>query len=72
MKIPKYVEEALHRRTKAARAWMDADYTITRFIFSNELDKVIDSEDFGTGVESIINPEDSSERIRQAILNTDK
>lgn len=67
MKVPKYIEAALERRKRAARAWLEADGILTKFIISKGLDTVIASEDFGGGVEGLTNAEESNRCIRQAI-----
>ena len=69
MKIPKYIENALNKRQKAAYDWNDADFVISRFIHENGLEDEIDTADFNGGVEAIVNPAESNERIRQAIIN---
>lgn len=66
--IPKYIENALRRRTKAAVSFNENDLILSRYIDHRpELLETIDSEDFHGGVESIVNPEESEERIRSAI-----
>ena len=66
MKIPKYIEKALERRKNAAYIWNNNDYIIGKFIEDNEIE--VDSMDYFGGVEGIVNPYFSNERIRQAIL----
>ena len=39
------------------------------WICNNGLEEYIETEDFHGGVEAIINPNDSADRIREAILN---
>ena len=68
MKIPKYVDEALRMRTKAACQFSKYDYIISNWLSKNSFDDCIDSSDFHGGVESIMNPQDSEDRIREAIL----
>lgn len=66
--IPKYIENALRKRTKAAVQFSESDIVISQYIDHHpELLEAIDSEDFQGGVESIINPQESEERIRSAI-----
>ena len=67
LKIPKYIEQALQKRVKAAVQLMDIDEIITDFINENNIDA--EYEDFCGGCEMYINPYDSAERIRQSILN---
>ncbi len=70
MKIPKYIEQALNRRTKLAVQLDEADMVIFEFITKNDID--VESCDYAGGVEMYANPYDSAERIREAILNTEK
>lgn len=66
--IPKYIDNALRQRTKAAVQFSENDIIISQYIDRYpELLETIDSEDFHGGVESIINPQESEERIRSAI-----
>ena len=68
--VPKYIEDALRRRTKAAVSFNENDLILSRYIDRHpELLETIDSEDFHGGVESIINPHDSERRVRTAIEN---
>ena len=68
MKIPKYIDEALRMRTKAAKQFSRYDYIVSDWLSKNGFDNDIDSSDFHGGVEAIINPQDSEDRIREAIL----
>lgn len=67
MKIPKYIEKALNDRVKAANKWSEADLIIGRFLVKKGLDDKADTCDFFGGVEAIVNPEESAERIREVI-----
>lgn len=67
MKIPKYIEAALQRRVRAAFNFLSADDVISEFIEKNNIE--IDPEDYGCGVDSLLNPRESAEAIRNAILN---
>ena len=68
--VPKYIEDALRRRTKAAVSFNENDLILSRYIDRHpELLEMIDSEDFHGGVESIVNPQDSEKRVRTAIEN---
>lgn len=69
MKIPKYIDEALEKRTKAANLFCHYDLIVSRWLGNNGFANEIDSADFFGGVESLVNPEDSEERIREAIRN---
>ena len=68
MKIPKYVDNALKMRTRAAHQFSKYDYIVSNWLSKNDFDNDIDSSDFHGGVESIVNPHDSEDRIREAIL----
>ena len=68
MNIPIYINEALRKRTKAALQFMEYDYIVSKWISLNNLEDYVNSEDFHLGVEAIVNPKDSEERIREAIL----
>lgn len=68
MKIPKYIDEALKKRTKAAWAFNKYDYIVSDWIVKNGLDDKIDSCNFFGGCESIVNPDSSEHTIREAIL----
>ena len=69
MQCPKYIREALEKRTKAANAWNKYDSIVSRYIQEHNLDQYIDSADFFGGVEGIVNPEESERRILEAIEN---
>lgn len=69
MKIPKYIDDALIKRRKAALKLMDYDGAVTDFIEKNQID--VNSEDYAGGVEMYSNPYDSEKAVRQAILNHD-
>ena len=68
MKIPKYIDNALRMRTRAAKQFSRYDYIVSDWLSKNGFDEDIDSSDFHYGVESLINPQDSEDRIREAIL----
>ena len=68
MKIPKYIDDALKKRTKAAETFNHYDFIISRWIDKNGLYDDIDTADFHGGVESIVNPDVSEQNIREAIL----
>ena len=66
MKIPKYIDELLKKRTKLANR-LD--------IVCGELDDWLDSHDiepdsscYHTGVETYVNPSSSEKEVRRAIL----
>ena len=69
MKIPKYIDEALRKRSDAAYRFLKYDFIVSEWICNNGLEEYIEPEDFYGGVEAIVNPDDSADRIREAILN---
>lgn len=66
MKIPKYVDEALRKRTNAAYKFIDYGCIVSDFIERNGIE--LDSTHYGLGCESLINPDNSAEAVRKAIL----
>lgn len=70
MKIPKYIDEALRKRTSCACKLLTYDEIVTDFIDKYHID--VDFEDYDGGCEMFINPHDSEEAVRQAILNHNK
>lgn len=70
MKIPKYIEKALQQRENSACKLIKADTIITDFIIKNNI--CAESYDYCSGVEMYCNPYESANRIREAILNTEK
>lgn len=67
MKIPKYIEKALDDRVKAADKLNSADLIISEFIEKHDIN--VEDYDYRDGVEAIVNPDASAERIREAIKN---
>ncbi len=65
MKIPKYIENALKRRVRAAVTLSEMDSLISRFIDDNCIE--VEECDYRTGVEMYANPWDSADRIRRSI-----
>lgn len=72
MKIPKYIDEALKRRTKAAIMFDNNDLIISEWIEKNGLTDDVDTSDIYGGAESIVHPEESERNIREAILRKEK
>lgn len=66
MKIPKYIDEALKKRTKSACKVLEYDEIVTNFIDKYHID--VDSEDYEGGCEMFTNPRDSEQAVRKAIL----
>ena len=70
MKIPKYINDLLNKRTKCANDFLYFDHKISEWIEKNGID--VPLEDYGTGARSLFEPEDSAETIRQCILEKDR
>lgn len=66
MKIPKYIEEALKMRIKAANNFNRYDYIVSHWCIEHN----VTSEEICGAIESIVHPEDSAEQVRKDILNT--
>lgn len=66
MRIPKYIDEALRKRANAAFRFFQYDDIVSKFIEKHDID--VNSEDYGGGVESITNPYESENAVREAIL----
>lgn len=69
MEIPKNIEKLINDRMKAAEKFNKTDGLLTFWICKNGLADDIESYDFSGGVDSIVHPRESAERIRQAILS---
>lgn len=65
MKIPRDIDNALRRRTRAAESFLDADLIVSSYI--DEVGADVDSYDYYGGVESIVNSRSSEKRIREAL-----
>lgn len=65
MKIPKYVDTALKRRTLYAKKLNDAMYIVDKFLDKNKIE--CENYDTHSGVEIYCNPFDSEMRIRECI-----
>ena len=70
MKIPKYIDDLLKKRTKSASAFLDADCKISEWIEKNKID--VPDEDYGAGARALFESEDSEETIRQCISKRKK
>ena len=66
MKIPKKIETLLQRRALYADKLQDIDYELSAWIDKNGIECA--SEDYRGGVEMYVNPYESADSIRQAIL----
>ncbi len=70
MKIPKYIEMALKRRSNAACSFARNDYIISKFIKKHGLEDKVKSIDHNWfGVEAFIERDDCCGRIRRAIID---
>mgnify|MGYP000073268657 CR=1 FL=1 len=65
MKIPKYIDTALKRRTLYAEKLNNAMCIVDEFLDNNKIE--CESYDTHTGVEIYCNPYDSERRIRECI-----
>lgn len=66
MRIPKYIDEALRKRANAAFKFRQYDDVVSEFIKQYNIN--VDFEDYCGGVESITNPYESANAVREAIL----
>ena len=66
MKIPKYIEEALKMRIKAANKFKRYDLIVSQWCIEHN----VTSDDICGAIDSIANPEKSAEQVRKDILNT--
>ena len=70
MKVPKYVQQMIDRRQRAAEQFNHYDYELSTWL---ERHGVITEEcDVFGGVESIVNAGASADRIRKAIKDTEE
>jgi hypothetical protein len=65
MKIPKYIDKLIDRRSRLASALIDVCGELDDWLEKNGVDT--EMEDTRGGVEIYVNPYSSAERIRQAI-----
>ena len=70
MKIPKYIDDALIKRTEAARKVVKYDSIITDFIIKNRINA--NPDDYNSGRQMHISPYASEQAIRQVILSHKK
>ena len=70
MKIPKYVDAALKRRTKLANQLMDACVIVDDFLYRNGIDP--DCACWLTGVEIYVNPKSAELEVRRAIEKAER
>lgn len=70
MKIPKYIETALKRRSKAICSFARNDYILTKFIKKNGLEDNLNTNDYNhLSIDAFFYRDEICERIRQAIIN---
>lgn len=67
MKIPKYVERLIQKRENLANELDTVMHELDEWLDSHDIET--SPEDTHEGAELYMNPEDSANRIRQAILN---
>ncbi len=65
MKIPKYVDELLKKRTRLACQLDDVCIKIDKWLDDNQIEP--DSSCYHTGVETYVNPHTSEREVRRAI-----
>jgi len=65
MKIPKYIDDLLRKRTKLAKQLNDVCYELDVWLDQNDIDP--DSSCWLTGVETYVNPDSSEREVRRAI-----
>lgn len=65
MKIPKYIDEALKKRTRYAYKLDDAMQLVDKWLDDNNIE--CENYDTHTGYEIYVNPFSSEQRIREAI-----
>lgn len=66
MKIPKYIDEALKKRAKAANEFVKYDIIVSEWCVKHN----VQSEDINGAVDSVVNADDSAKQVRIDILNT--
>lgn len=67
MNIPKGIEKLIDKRAKLAKQLMCADSELSEWIEKNSI--TVEEYDYKTGCEMYCNPDESADRIRQAILD---
>ena len=67
MEIPKYIDETLRKRTKAAYKLIEYDCVISEYIEKHNIP--VNMADYRLDCEMIINPEVSESNVREAIIN---
>ena len=67
MKCPKFIRHALRCKINAANRWREYDLIVSRWCKENGI--ILENEDCFGGIEGIVNPEESAERILEAITS---
>ena len=70
MKIPKYIDRLIDKRRRLADELQLTDWKLCEWLDKNEIETF--PEDSRGGVEMYVNPEESAERIREAIERKQK
>ena len=70
MRIPKYIDEALRKRTKAAHKLLEYDCIVSDYIEKYNIP--VDTANYRLGCEMLLNPDVSENSIREAILNREQ
>lgn len=65
MKIPKYIDNLLRKRTRLAKQLFNVCYELDVWLDKNDIDP--DSACWKTGVEIYVNPDVSEREVRKAI-----
>lgn len=68
MKIPKYIQVLIDQRERYAIKYVETDYQLSEWLDKHNI-MVMDYDIYG-GCESIVNPTDSANRIKEAIKNS--
>lgn len=68
MNIPKYIDEIIEKRAESAERFNHYDYQLSEWLDKRGI--IAESCDTHGGIESIVNPWSSADRIRDAILHT--
>lgn len=68
MKMPKYIEKSLDKRAYYAYKFNEVDYMVSEWLTAHNV-PVEDYDCYG-GCESIVNPTESINRIKEAIKNS--
>lgn len=70
MKIPKYIDDLLERRAKAAMDFIAADVKISAWLDQHNI--VVSADDINTGALSLCEPYNSIDNIRNCIEESDE